>query len=142
MEFKYVITLLLMGTPYFVKAQEKPKPADTDVWEPAPEVVTPGKIIYNGAPSDAVILFDGKNINQWVLTADRNKSADWLVNDSVLTVSKHSGNIETKQSFNNYQLHIEWRIPENITGDGQGRGNSGVFLASTGKGNAGYELQI
>jgi hypothetical protein len=134
MEYKYVITLLLMGTSYFVQAQEKPKPEDTDVWEPIPEVVT----INKGVPSDAVIL----NIDQWVLTSDHTKPADWLVNDGIITVSKHSGNIETKQSFNNYQLHIEWRIPENITGDGQGRGNSGVFLASLGKGNAGYELQI
>ena len=52
------------------------------------------------------------------------------------------GNIETKRSFKNYQLHIEWRIPENITGSDQARGNSGVFLASTGPGDAGYELQM
>jgi hypothetical protein len=53
-----------------------------------------------------------------------------------------SGNIRTKQSFLDYQLHIEWRIPENITGSGQARGNSGVFLASTGAGDGGYELQV
>ena len=52
------------------------------------------------------------------------------------------GDIETKRSFKDYQLHIEWRIPENITGSGQARGNSGVFLASTGTGDAGYELQV
>src|SRR5260370_3155982 len=52
------------------------------------------------------------------------------------------GNIETKRSFRNYQLHVEWRIPENITGSDQARGNSGVFLASTGPGDAGYELQV
>ena len=51
-------------------------------------------------------------------------------------------NIETKRTFKNYQLHIEWKIPENITGSGQARGNSGVFLASTGSGDAGYELQV
>jgi hypothetical protein len=59
-----------------------------------------------------------------------------------MTVSKGTGNIETKRSFKNYQLHVEWRIPENITGSGQARGNSGVFLASTGPGDAGYELQV
>jgi hypothetical protein len=59
-----------------------------------------------------------------------------------LTVKKGTGNIETKRTFNNYQLHIEWRIPENITGTDQARGNSGVFLASIGKGDLGYELQI
>jgi hypothetical protein len=60
-----------------------------------------------------------------------------------MTVKKGGGgNIETKRAFKNYQLHIEWKIPENITGTGQARGNSGVFLASTGTGDAGYELQV
>ena len=53
-----------------------------------------------------------------------------------------SGSIETRRRFRDYQLHVEWKIPANITGSGQGRGNSGVFLASTGPGDAGYELQI
>jgi hypothetical protein len=64
------------------------------------------------------------------------------VANGVMTVNKPTGNIETKRSFLDYQLHIEWRIPENITGTDQARGNSGVFLASTGPGDAGYELQI
>ncbi len=68
--------------------------------------------------------------------------AGWTVADGVLTVNKAAGNIETKRSFRNYQLHLEWRVPANVTGSGQGRGNSGVFLASTGPADAGYELQI
>ena len=68
--------------------------------------------------------------------------AGWKVADGVLTVDKTAGNIETKRSFTNYQLHVEWRIPADITGEGQARGNSGLFLASTGPGDAGYELQI
>jgi hypothetical protein len=60
----------------------------------------------------------------------------------VLLVAKGTGNIETKRSFKNYQLHVEWKIPTNITGSGQARGNSGVFLASLGPGDAGYELQV
>ncbi len=70
--------------------------------------------------------------------------ARWTVSDGVLTVSKEKGvgNIETKRAFRNYQLHVEWKIPENITGTDQARGNSGVFLASTGPGDDGYELQI
>jgi hypothetical protein len=117
-----------------------PKPADTEVWEPVPKVVTPGAST-NTAPNDAIVLFDGKSLDQWVSTKDKSPAA-WTVGDGILTVNKPSGNIETKRSFTNYQLHIEWRIPEGVTGTGQARGNSGVFLASTGTGDAGYELQV
>jgi hypothetical protein len=116
------------------------KPADTEVWEPEPKVVTPGATC-GAAPSDASILFDGKNLDEWVSAKDKSP-AQWIVADGVMTVNKQAGNIETKRAFRNYQLHIEWRIPENITGSGQARGNSGVFLASTGPGDAGYELQV
>ena len=124
-----------------VLAQETMKPEDTEFYSPVPQVVTPGKSCGN-APSDAIILFDGKNLSQWVLADDTTKQADWIVNKGIITVNKHSGNIQTKQSFMDYQLHIEWRIPTNITGSGQARGNSGLFLASTGKGDDGYEMQI
>jgi hypothetical protein len=117
-----------------------PKPADTEVWEPVPKVVTPGAST-NTAPNDAIVLFDGKNLDQWVSTKDKSP-AGWTVADGILTVNKSTGNIETKRSFTNYQLHIEWRIPEGVTGTGQARGNSGVFLASTGTGDSGYELQV
>jgi hypothetical protein len=128
----------------FLVAQEpaKPKPEDTEVWEPVPKVVTPGATCGE-PPSDAIILFDGKNLDEWVSAQDHSP-AKWDVANGILTVSKAHGvgNIETKRSFKNYQLHIEWRIPENITGSGQARGNSGVFLASTGPGDDGYELQV
>jgi hypothetical protein len=117
-------------------------PKDTEVWEPVPKVVTPG--LDNAAPpSDAIVLFDGKNLDEWVQNRDKSP-ARWMVSDGVLNVNKARGvgNIETKRTFRNYQLHIEWRIPENVTGADQERGNSGVFLASTGTGDAGYELQI
>jgi hypothetical protein len=117
-----------------------PKPADTEVWKPEPKIVTPGATC-GAPPSDAIILFDGKNLEEWVSAKDKSP-AQWTVADGVMTVAKSAGNIETKRSFRNYQLHIEWRIPENITGSGQARGNSGVFLASTGPGDAGYELQV
>jgi len=121
-------------------AQQKGKPEDTEVWKPVPEVVTPGATC-GAAPSDAIILFDGKNLDQWVSVQDKSP-AQWIVSDGVLTVNKKAGNIETKRSFKDYQLHLEWKVPENITGSGQLRGNSGLFLASTGPGDAGYELQI
>jgi hypothetical protein len=120
--------------------QEKAKPEDTEVWEPVPKVVTPGAG-NTAPPSDAIVLFDGKNLDEWVTNKDKSP-AKWIVADGVLTVSKTAGNIETKRSFKDYQLHIEWKVPANITGTSQARGNSGVFLASTGPGDDGYELQV
>lgn len=138
---RYLLLALLGGVSTFTAmAQEKPKHEDTEFYTPVPPVVTPG-VVNSNPPSDAIILFDGKNLDQWVTTDDKSP-AKWTVANGILTVKKGTGNIETKKAFNNYQLHIEWRIPENITGEGQARGNSGVFLASIGKGDAGYELQV
>ena len=119
---------------------QKGRPEDTEVWTPVPRLVTPGRT-NDAPPSDAIVLFDGRNLDQWVAVKDHGP-AGWTVSDGVLTVNKSAGNIETKRSFTNYQLHIEWRIPAGITGEGQARGNSGVFLASTGPGDAGYEMQV
>lgn len=126
-----------------LQAQEhsQMKPEETEVWQPVPKVVTPGNVCTASAPSDAIVLFDGKDENEWVSAQDHTP-AKWVVGDGVLTVAKGTGNIETRRSFKNYQLHIEWKIPATITGSGQARGNSGVFLASTGPGDAGYELQV
>jgi len=114
------------------------KPSDTEVWKPVPVVVTPGRTNAD-PPSDALVLFDGKTLDAWESASDGSR-AKWLVGNGLLTVDKAAGDIRTKRSFTNYQLHIEWRIPENITGTSQERGNSGVFLASGPFG--GYELQI
>ncbi len=135
-------TLFAVVAPLSAQQPPAPKPQDTEVWEPVPKIVTPGATDA-APPSDAIVLFDGKNLDQWVMNRDKSP-ANWIVADGVVTVKKGpgSGNIETKRSFKNYQLHIEWKIPENITGTDQARGNSGVFLASTGPGDAGYELQI
>ena len=121
--------------------QSTAKPEDTEVWQPEPKVVTPGGD-FAKPPSDAIVLFDGKNLDEWVSAQDRSQPAKWTVADGILVVSKTAGNIETKRTFHNYQFHMEWRVPENITGSGQARGNSGLFLASTGTGDAGYELQV
>ncbi len=134
--------LAIVVGPIFAQESAKPKPQDTEVWEPVPKVVTPGATA-TAPPSDAIILFGGKNEDEWVSAQDKSP-AKWIVSDGVLTVNKAHGvgNIETKRTFKNYQLHIEWKIPENITGSDQARGNSGVFLASTGPGDDGYELQV
>ena len=116
-------------------------PRATEVWEPKPKVVQSGSQPQN-APSDAIVLFDGKNLSEWVSAGDSTKPAAWTVSDGSFTVKKGTGNIQTKRSFLDYQLHIEWKIPADITGSGQARGNSGVFLASTGKGDEGYEIQV
>jgi len=123
-----------------VSAMQQPRPEETEVWEPVPPVVTPGESSA-APPSDAVVLFDGTNLDEWVNTNDKGP-AGWTVADGVMTVDKSVGNIETKRTFGSYQLHIEWRIPTGITGEGQSRGNSGIFLASTGEGDAGYEIQV
>jgi hypothetical protein len=136
----FALAALLAAATMLYAQETKPKPEDTEVWEPIPKVVTPGSTC-GAPPSDAVILFDGKNLDEWVTVKDQTP-AKWKVEDGVLTVDKTTGNIETKRKFKNYQLHVEWKIPADITGSGQARGNSGVFLASTGKGDDGYELQV
>ncbi len=132
--------LITVATSLSAQQGTKPKHEDTEVWEPVPKVVAPG-VTCGAPPSDAIVLFDGKNLDQWVSAQDKSP-AKWVVADGVLTVSKTAGNIETQRAFKDYQLHLEWKVPENITGTGQARGNSGVFLASTGPGDAGYELQV
>jgi hypothetical protein len=110
-------------------------------WTPVPPVVTPAAT-PTAPPSDAIVLFDGASLSEWVNARD-NAPAGWTVADGVLTVEKRAGDIETKRKFRDYQLHLEWRVPLNVTGSGQSRGNSGVFLASTGpEVSSGYELQI
>ncbi|HEX8849462.1 MAG TPA: DUF1080 domain-containing protein [Gemmatimonadaceae bacterium] len=116
------------------------KPEATEVWSPVPRIVTPGAT-NDAPPSDAIVLFDGTNLDQWVATRD-GSPAGWSVADGIMTVVKPAGDIQTKRAFTDYQLHIEWRIPTGITGSGQARGNSGIFLASTENGQQGYELQV
>jgi len=127
---------LTYGT--FAIAEEKQKEPwelamETEVWEPVPPVVT---TVPNKPPADAIVLFDGKNQDQWVSAAD-GKPAQWKIHKKVLIVNPETGDIKTKESFCDVQLHIEWRSPEDIKEkDGQGRGNSGVFLQER------YEIQV
>ena len=140
MKHYLILTLIATLQVVSVVAQEKPKHEDTEFYTPVPPIVTPNATI-GLPPSDAIILFDGKNLDQWISVNDRG-AAKWPVKKGAFTVDKTTGNIETKRAFTNYQLHLEWLIPANITGKGQARGNSGLFLASTGAGDSGYELQI
>lgn len=113
--------------------QTKMKPEETEVWEPEPRVVTadPGK-----APSDAIILFDGSSLDQWVSRKDGKSKAPWQVADGAFTVVRGTGDIQTRQEFTDFQLHVEWRTPAEVVGESQGRGNSGIFMQGL------YELQV
>ncbi len=114
--------------------QEPTKPEQTEVWEPKPATVRIAK--NNAAPSDAIILFDGSNLDEWVSTKD-STAAKWLINkDGSMTIKQGSGDIQTKKQFGSVQLHIEWKSPSKIKNNGQHRGNSGIFLQKR------YEIQI
>ena len=112
------------------------KPEMTEIWEPEVAVVTPSKVL-GGAPSDAIVLFDGSDLNQWVSSEDANKPAPWkIVDNDHMEVVPGSGAIQTKMKFGDCQFHIEFSAPDVVEGESQGRGNSGVFFQGK------YELQI
>lgn len=137
------VKMLLLSTAIIVSVQSNAQQGDpkaTEVWQPEPKIVTPAN--DQKPPSDAIVLFDGKNLDQWVSVKDSTVPAQWTVSKGAFTVKKGTGNIQTRRSFTDYQLHLEWKIPANITGEGQARGNSGLFLSSTGAGDLGYEIQI
>src|SRR6201996_5296367 len=88
---------LVMVTASLSAQENKPKPEETEIWEPVPAVVTPGAT-QGAPPSDAIVLFDGKNLDEWVSNRDKTP-AKWTIAGDVMTVSKGEGNIETKRSF-------------------------------------------
>lgn len=98
-----------------------------------PTVITPGAK-PGDPPSDAIILFDGKDLSGWKSLRDGG-AAKWLVQDGYMQVTR-TGDIATKQEFGDCQLHIEWATPAEVKGESQGRGNSGVFLMGR------YEVQV
>lgn len=102
------------------------KPQMTEYWEPVPKKVEPAPYVMVPPPSDAIVLFDGKDLSKW--KSRDGSEAKWKVEDGLFTVVKGTGDITTRQKFGDYQLHIEWKIPEDIQGQSQGRGNSGLFL--------------
>ena len=115
------------------KPRESLDPSVSEIWDLKPVKVTPGKN-PGEAPSDAIIIFDGKDLSNF--TALDGSSAKWEVKDGAVVVTKGLGDIKTKKQFGDIQLHIEWRAPDVIVGEGQGRGNSGIFLQER------YELQV
>jgi hypothetical protein len=107
----------------------------TDSTRPRPPIVTPAPAgAPVPAPSDAIVLFDGKDLSQW--RSDSGKPAAWTVRDGYMEVKPGAGAIQTAQGFGSVQLHIEWAAPTPARGEGQERGNSGVFLMGK------YEVQV
>jgi hypothetical protein len=96
-----------------------------------PQEVDPGAA--GGAPSDAVVLFDGKDLSKW--RGEKGGEARWVVAGGSTTVNG-TGSIFTKEEFGDVQLHLEWASPEKVEGEGQGRGNSGVYFQGR------YEIQV
>jgi hypothetical protein len=127
------VALAMLQPARAVRAQQAHgDPKLTEVWEPVPSVVTPG--VGTAPPSDAIVLFDGRDLSHWQ-QAD-GTAARWAVADGAMTVVKGTGDLRTKRAFGDCQLHVEWRTPSTVKGEGQGRGNSGVFLQER------YEVQV
>lgn len=135
-------SLALHTTPLLAEAKQPTKEPwqlaeETEVWTPVPvAVATP----ENAPPSDALVLFDGKSLDQW--QAAEGGAPKWSVHDGSFTVVPKTGDIKTKESFCDIQLHLEWLMPTKVTDDkgkellSQERNNSGVFLQER------YEIQV
>ena len=115
--------------------QEEPtKPTATEIWKPKPSIVSVDSATK--IPSDAIVLFDGTNFNEWTSSID-STAVNWILNsDKSMTVKNKTGDIQTKRNFGSVQLHLEWRSSKEIRANGQSRSNSGVYLQNR------YEVQI
>jgi hypothetical protein len=153
----FISTVEVLAQPIEIdfKALQDTKPwSATEQWTPVPSAVTPGT--HSSAPSDAVILFNGSNLDawhkpkygygvrmdhvesivNWKLAHPENSPAPWIVKDGAFIVKAGSGDIETNQAFGDVQLHIEWVAPVDAGKKDQGYSNSGIFFMGM------YELQV
>ncbi len=121
----FLALLICLGMSSLTKAADPREYKSGKEW-PEPKVVTPGE--GSAPPSDAIVLFDGTNLDAW------KGGEKWKIADGIATVA--GGGIETKQKFGDMQMHIEWASPAEVKGSGQGRGNSGVYIMGR------YEVQI
>ncbi|MFP2995456.1 DUF1080 domain-containing protein [Spongiivirga sp. MCCC 1A20706] len=138
MTSKHIYTLITISFVGFLglSAQEKKSemsPKETEDWSNEPKQISFNK---NNVPSDAIVLFDGSNLDAWH-NRKNETPAKWTINsDGTMTVKPGTGDIKTKEKFGSIQLHLEWSAPDKIESEGQGRGNSGVFFQEK------YEVQI
>ena len=141
---KVIVIFALCACAAIIYAQQPQQPAwapeSTEWYFPEPAKVTPG--LGTKPPSDAIILFDGKNLDKWesqrapAAESRRREAAPWKIENGEIVAVPNSGGIQTKEYFGDCQLHIEFKSPPPGAGRGQGRGNSGVFLQNT------YEVQV
>ncbi len=124
----YDDTPIIPGTEWHVHDGNRPQPPVVDPATPSTQE-EPGK-----PPSDAIVLFDGTDLSNWVMHDGSDPA--WKVENGYMEVVPGTGWIRTKEEFGDCHLHIEWRAPEEISGESQGRGNSGVFLMGR------YEIQV
>ena len=126
----------LLVTPAFIllafSLSAQMVPQETEWYSPTPPKVIPAKM-PGAAPSDAIILFDGKDLTLW---KGEKGDAQWEIRNGELTVKPGTGGIMTRRHFGDVQLHIEFKSPAPEQHNGQNRGNSGIFLQST------YEVQV
>ena len=125
--WRFLAAAHVIASAVVVVAADKPAPS-------APPVITPGTTFSHGAaaPSDAVVLFDGKDLTAW--KAGNGGAPTWKVSDGAMQVS--GGDLMTREEFGDIQLHVEWASPAEVKGEGQGRGNSGVYFQGR------YEIQV
>lgn len=130
-----LLFIILVTTVHYSFGQELKsqwKHEYTEWYYPIPDIVIPGD--NNDPPSDAIVLFDGKNFDEWEDL--KGEQVKWKIEENAMIVVPGTGAIQTKKVFGDCQLHIEWRSPEKVENEGQHRGNSGIFLQSR------YELQV
>tara|TARA_A100001011_G_scaffold256052_1_gene264312 strand:- start:2752 stop:3477 length:726 start_codon:yes stop_codon:yes gene_type:complete len=129
---KYIITFFLISNIIF--SQDKKIRDQSEIWEPEVKIVDPYE--FDGVPGDAIILFDGSDFSKWK-SERNNQEVKWFLNsDKSMTIRPGTGGIQTAEEHGSIQLHIEWKSPTKIIGDGQYRGNNGIFFQRR------YELQI
>ena len=139
MRYSLLSCVLLCICSFAFAQQPKQEPAPmtpqmTEFMDPEVKIIEPPAQV-GMPPSDAIILFDGSDVNkEW--EDSRGNPTKWIVQDGALVCVRGSGVIQTKRKFNDFQLHVEWRSPSEVTGEGQGRGNSGVYLQGL------YEVQV